>query len=140
MKTILVAVDGSEPSLKALQLAGEIASSTGAELLLAHATEPLVYVTEAYFVPTAEVERAERERSQKILGEAAERAKKAGWKARTLSLRGPPAESIADAAAEHGADLVVVGSRGLGAVARVLLGSVADRLVHVSKKPVLVAR
>ena len=59
---------------------------------------------------------------------------------RTIELEGPAAERIADLAENDGYDLVVVGSRGRNVVARVFLGSVADRLVHICKKSVLVAR
>ena len=58
----------------------------------------------------------------------------------TLELEGPIAERVAETAEQDGFDLVVVGSRGRNAVARVFLGSVADRLVHICKKSVLVAR
>jgi nucleotide-binding universal stress UspA family protein len=53
---------------------------------------------------------------------------------------GAPAETICAQAEERNADLVVVGSRGMGAVGRWLLGSVSDRVVHLSKRPVVVAR
>jgi nucleotide-binding universal stress UspA family protein len=53
---------------------------------------------------------------------------------------GPPAETIVETAHALPADLVVVGSTGKGAVKRLLLGSVADRVVHLSSVPVLVAR
>jgi nucleotide-binding universal stress UspA family protein len=56
----------------------------------------------------------------------------------TKVLSGPPAETISEAAAAPDVDLVVAGSRGQGAVARALLGSVTDRLVHVCPKPILV--
>ena len=58
----------------------------------------------------------------------------------TLELEGPVAESIAKVAEDDGYDLVIVGSRGRNAVARLFLGSVADRLVHICQKPVLVVR
>jgi nucleotide-binding universal stress UspA family protein len=58
--------------------------------------------------------------------------------AETSVLSGSPAETLAEAAAAPDVDLVVLGSRGRGAVARVLLGSVSDRLIHISPKPVLV--
>jgi len=56
----------------------------------------------------------------------------------TAVLFGSPAECIAEQAAAPGVGMVVVGSRGHGAVARVFLGSVSDRLVHICPKPVLV--
>jgi nucleotide-binding universal stress UspA family protein len=55
-------------------------------------------------------------------------------------LYGSPAESIAGEAAAADVGMVVVGSRGHGAVARMFLGSVSDRIVHISPKPVLVVR
>ena len=53
-------------------------------------------------------------------------------------LYGAPAEAIAEEGAASDVGLVVMGSRGHGAVARMFLGSVSDRLVHISSKPVLV--
>ena len=58
----------------------------------------------------------------------------------TRSVLGPAAETISELADAEGYDLVVVGSTGKGAVKRMLLGSVADRLVHTCTKPVLVVR
>lgn len=58
----------------------------------------------------------------------------------TLNLHGPVAETLADTALHGGFDLLVVGTKGRGAVSRVLLGSVADRLVHICQVPVLVVR
>ena len=55
-------------------------------------------------------------------------------------LSGPPAEALVEAAASTEADLLVVGSHGHGAVARVLLGSTTDRVVHLAGCPVLVVR
>ena len=59
-------------------------------------------------------------------------AKVTGW--------GPPAETLADTAEKENFDLVAVGHRGRGAVERLLLGSVADRLAQISHKPVLICR
>ena len=53
---------------------------------------------------------------------------------------GAPAETIADFADEQHFDLVVVGNKGRGAVSRVLIGSTADRLVHICKQAVMVVR
>jgi nucleotide-binding universal stress UspA family protein len=63
-----------------------------------------------------------------------------GKTVKTLNLLGAPAEVIADTAMDDGYDIVFVGNKGRGAVSRVLLGSVADRLVHICKRPVMVVR
>ena len=57
-----------------------------------------------------------------------------------VTLQGSIGESLADFADQAHFDLIVVGSKGRGAVARVLIGSTTDRLVHISRRPVLVVR
>jgi nucleotide-binding universal stress UspA family protein len=138
MNRILAAVDGSEPSLRAAKLAGELASKLGARLTLAYVCVPMVYPAEIAWVPIAEVDRAAEAHAAEVLKVAAAQLRESGYESTTLILHGPAAETLADVVKAENIDLVVVGSRGRGAVARVLLGSVADRLVHISPKPVLV--
>jgi nucleotide-binding universal stress UspA family protein len=141
MRRILVAVDGSEPSLHALQQALEIADKTKAKVTCAYVVPPPFYPPEAIYVPTQEYLAMERRLGEEALARAKELAEKSGAQVDTLTLQGSPGDAIV-AASEKSPDteLVVVGSRGRNAVARVLLGSVADRVVHLSKKPVLVVR
>jgi nucleotide-binding universal stress UspA family protein len=138
MKRILVGIDGSESSNHAARLAAEIALRFGARLTLAYVVAPLLLPPDAYGLTTAEVEQDHRAFAEKLLASGATDLGEPGLDVDTLVLMGSPAESLAEAAAAPGIDLVVVGSRGRGAVARVLLGSVSDRLVHISSKPVLV--
>jgi nucleotide-binding universal stress UspA family protein len=140
MKRIMVAVDGSAPSMHAVKMAGELGSKLGSQLTLAYACVPMVYPAETAWVPVHDVERAAEAHGEEVLKQAAATLREQGVEAGTLILHGPAAEVIADAAKAEDVDLVVVGSRGRGAVARVLLGSVADRLVHICAKAVLVVR
>jgi nucleotide-binding universal stress UspA family protein len=140
MKRILVGVDGSEASQEAARLAAQIAIRFGARLTLACVVPHLLLPPDAYGLNIEEVEQGNREYAEKVLADSLGKLGEAGVHAETLVLTGPPAESLAEAALSGDADLVVVGSRGRGAVARVFLGSVSDRLVHISTKPVLVAR
>jgi nucleotide-binding universal stress UspA family protein len=140
MKRIFVGVDGSDPSLGAARLAAQIAIRFGARLTLAYVVPNLLLPPDAYGLNVDDVEQGNREFAQKVLADALAHLSETGVQADTVVLTGAPAESLAEAALSGGADLVVVGSRGRGAVARVLLGSVSDRLVHISAKPVLVAR
>jgi nucleotide-binding universal stress UspA family protein len=95
---------------------------------------------DVYGLTLAEVEREQRSFAEKLVGEALVKLAEPGVEVDTVVLSGSPAEALAEAAAAPDIDLVVLGSRGRGAVARVLLGSVSDRLVHISPKPVLVVR
>lgn len=138
MNRILVAVDGSEASLKAARMAAEVARRFGARMTLAYVIPRLLLPPDVYGLTLAEVEREQRAHAEKLVADALSRLGGSGLQVETAVLSGSPAETLAEAAAAPDVDLVVLGSRGRGAVARVLLGSVSDRLVHISPKPVLV--
>jgi nucleotide-binding universal stress UspA family protein len=140
VKRILVGVDGSETAEKALRFATEIAAPFHAELVVLYVVSPPVYPAEIYPIAFAEIEKEAKQFGQTIVQRALESIAKAGVTARAEVVPGSPAETIADAGERLGADLVAVGSRGLGAVKRVFLGSTSDRLIHICKRPVLVVR
>jgi nucleotide-binding universal stress UspA family protein len=85
------------------------------------------------------VEQEHRAHADRLLADAMTKLGEPGVQVEPLVLTGSPAESLAEAALASDVGLLVVGSRGRGAVARMLLGSVSDRLVRISKKPVLVS-
>lgn len=138
MKKLLAAVDGSPPSLHAVRMAQELAGAMGGEVTLIHVTPSVIVAGDLPLTPLPNLQEAELAYGARILKEVNE--KLGGTPLPTLNLLGAPAEVIADAAESKGFDLIVVGNKGKGAVSRVLLGSVADRLTHISKKPVLVVR
>lgn len=140
MKRILIAVDGSEASQKAARMAADIALRFGSKLTMAYVVPRLLLPPDVYGLTLAEVEREQRSFAEKLVGEALLKLGEPGVEVDTVVLSGSPAEALAEAAAAPDIDLVVLGNRGRGAVARVLLGSVSDRLVHISPKPVLVVR
>lgn len=138
MKKILVAVDGSIPSLKAARMAIELGAATGAAITLVHVTPSVVTVSPSIFTPLPQIRDAELALGARVLAEV-QRALEAP-NLPVQNLLGSPAETIADTALEQDFDLVVVGHKGKGAISRVLLGSVADRLTHICQRPVLVVR
>jgi nucleotide-binding universal stress UspA family protein len=138
MKKILVAVDGSAASLHAAKMALELAKATGAELSAVYSVPPVALPGEVPFTVVNDVVKADTARGKALLEEVLKEI--GGQQAQALLIEGSPAERIAETAEAQGFDLVVVGSRGRNAVARLFLGSVADRLVHICKKPVLVVR
>ena len=138
MNRILVAVDGSEPSLKAARMAADIALRFGAKLTLVHVVPKLLLPPDVYGLTIAEVEKEHRAYADRLLERAVEAIEEPSIAIETSVLYGAPAEAIAEAGAAGDVGMIVIGSRGHGAVARMFLGSVSDRLVHISPKPVLV--
>jgi nucleotide-binding universal stress UspA family protein len=140
MKRILVAVDGSESSLKAARMAADVALRFGSKLTLCHVVPKLLLPPDVYGLTIAEVEKEHRAYADRLLETAVATLDEPGIDISTTVLYGSPAEAIAEEAAVADVGLVVIGSRGHGAVARMFLGSVSDRIVHISPKPVLVVR
>lgn len=140
MQNIIVAVDGSEFSRRAIRAAADLAKAMGGRLTLVNAREPAAVPGDFGWVPPPGFFAAVDERSRKLLEEERAQVQHPGLPVEVKSLEGPPGDAIAHFAESQGADLIVVGTRGRGAVRRVLLGSVADRLVHVANRPVLVVR
>ena len=150
---ILLAIDGSEEATLATQAATEIATKTGSELHLVHVSKPPYHPS--YFEGSylgdylqedigdyLQKEEAEIKREdQQQLDEQVKRVEAAGGSvAQAHPTVGIPESEITDLAVEIGAGLVVVGSRGLGAMSRVLMGSVSESVVRHAHCSVLVVR
>jgi nucleotide-binding universal stress UspA family protein len=137
---ILLATDASEEATLAFQTAADLSERTGSELHVIHVGEvPLVYHPERHGYG-AEYEEQEREARQ-LLEAQVERIKGAGVTVAQAHLRmGRADEEIVVLAEELGADLVAMGSRGLGGVRRGLMGSVSDSVVRHAHCPVLITR
>ncbi|MBX6377836.1 MAG: universal stress protein [Clostridia bacterium] len=143
---VLVAVDGSETAKKAVAYVAErLADRPGLEVTLVHVTEPLevLYGYGFEYVNQDMVNRFEAEGAElarRVLDEAGGILEKVGIQPRKVVRRGHPAQEIVRLAQEGAYDLVVVGSRGLGQLGSLFLGSVSDRVVHLAQCPVLVIR
>jgi nucleotide-binding universal stress UspA family protein len=140
MKTILVAVDGSEPSLKGVRMAVDVAKGLGASLTLVYVLKPILLPPTTYAEAIQKVEEGNRLVAEDALKAAGKVASALGATCETVTLHGGPAEAIADLAEDDRVWGVVIGAKGHNPLSRVMLGSVADRLVHICKKPVLVVR
>jgi len=139
MKKIIVAVDGSELSDKALDRAIFEATRNGAEVLCVNVVEGLTFLAyKREEIPDA-WERLMRE-PNKLLAEAAQKAEAAGVRLRTLAEAGRPAETIAKLARQEKVDEIIVGSRGKNALDNMLLGSVSGRLVQIAPCTIVVVR
>lgn len=138
---VVVAVDFSETSERALDVARGIARRLGAELLLVHAFEVPAPLFNPYAVPAPGNFVAEaREAAQRKLEAIRERLAGEGLSVRTQLAAVPAATALAEIAQEIGAGLVVTGTHGHTGLKHVLLGSVAERTVREAPCPVLTVK
>jgi nucleotide-binding universal stress UspA family protein len=141
MKRILVATDGSPAAMEAVAFGVELAAEHESELFFVHVV-PALDVVPAYgfgaLSAASPHEPSEHDRT--LLVEAAGVAAEHGIVATTVLLRGDTVDEIVAYADSHDVDLIVVGSRGRGAIAGALLGSVSRGLLGESKRPVLIVR
>ena len=136
MRTIVVGYDGSEHSDRALERAIALAHE-GAELIVVSAAG----LTRAGGMAGAvEVDPGEAEQARESLDKAQAKMQAKGINARTVEAHGDPADMIVQQAKEAGAELIAVGTRGLNAAQRALLGSVSTKVVHHAECDVLVVR
>jgi nucleotide-binding universal stress UspA family protein len=135
---ILCANDGSERAFRALALAIKIAQENNSELHMV-SVEEIDYMPEFVEEVRQEIGTAAR-RFHKVLQRAREMAEESRVKLHTHVLAGHPVRDIVELAAELKADLLVIGSAGHSELYERMLGSQADRIVHLASCPVLVVR
>ncbi|MGM0420089.1 MAG: universal stress protein [Bacillota bacterium] len=146
MYKILLAVDGSEHSDKAVERTSRFAKKLDAEITIVNVVPEITASSASAYYATVQTEgllerrEAYMERGQKILKEAKEKLAEEGIEANTKIDVGDPADFICDYAEENDFDLIVVADKGLGAVKRFLLGSISDKVVHHAKTSVLIVK
>lgn len=139
-KTILIPVDGSDASLKALDRAIELAKFYTSKLVIAHVIDVRSYsLAIAYREP---LEEYAEDNAKKILADAEQKAKDAGLTdIATLKKEGSPRSVIAKKIApEVNADLIVMGATGYGMVERMFVGSVSESTVRHSTCDIMIVR
>ncbi|MBC7469232.1 MAG: universal stress protein [Ramlibacter sp.] len=144
-KRILVPVDGSPTSTKALTAALQLARDGGGRVLLLHVVEEMAFVDgyDLYGGQAGELLKVMREAGAKVLDEALAIAQSAGVEAdkQLFDRFGERlGEIVANAAREWKADLIVLGTHGRRGIGRVLLGSGAEQIIRLAPTPVLVIR
>lgn len=141
MRKPLVPIDGSTSALRALQHAlAELRGHADAELHLLNVQAPAVHMFPSKLV-SPDMINDELRRSGHVLLEPAEAsAREAGVPCVSHVRIGHPGEEIAACAAEQGCNSVVMGTRGMGAVAGLVLGSVATKVVHLTQVPVTLVK
>ena len=140
IKKILIATDGSEYTKSAIKKGLSLAKMLGAEAIG-------VYVVDVRDFSGMSMEDMNyayvdliRDHGDEILSELKEYGKEFGLDVRTIKREGIPADEIVSVAEEEDADLIVIGSFGRSALEKLLLGSVAEKVIRHAPCPVLVVR
>ena len=139
---ILAPTDFSDVSVETVVRASELAEHFGAELLVAHVIPPVPTLpSDPHFnfeVPA--YQDALRESAERRLSEAVQSLVEQGIRTRTLVTHGDPAREIVHIAEEEAADLIVIATHGLTGWQHLVFGSVAEKVVRTSRRPVLTVR
>jgi nucleotide-binding universal stress UspA family protein len=146
----LVAIDGSEISQSALRRTLDLAVPTKADVVVLTIVEPAIAYTPimlptgdwltAQGMPTVDMEQKLLEIGRSLLTKAEDACNQLQVSVQTRLEIGSAREQICKVAEAENADFLVVGSRGLGTMERLMLGSVSDYVVHHSPVPVIVVR
>ena len=145
MKTIVVGYDSTDPSKRALARAAEFAEKFGAKLVVTSVAEPVAVPGEAVvpgdaigLAAPAIVPLPDRDEANRELREARQELERRGVTAEYVSAVGDAAEGIIEAAKQHDADLIVVGTREPGFLDRVLGGDVSEAVSRRAHRDVLI--
>jgi nucleotide-binding universal stress UspA family protein len=140
MKRILVATDGSASAAEAVRFGVELAAGYQAELIFVHVVPALDVVPVAVFGMAGAFPHEPSLEDRTLLEDAAAIAAEHDVVSTTVLLKGETVDEIVAYADSHDVDLIVVGTRGHGAIAGTLLGSVSRGILRETKRPVLVVR
>ena len=137
---ILVPVDGSDNSYRALDAALLLSEKLGAEVTVIHVIEdiPVSYVVSEKLL--REIVDAYKRENQLILSNCSEIATKKGLVIQTKLLQGNPGSIILDFCEKEKYDIIIMGSRGMGKFKELVLGSVSSKVLHHSSCPVMIIR
>jgi nucleotide-binding universal stress UspA family protein len=144
IRRILHATDYSKASERALQEAVDFAKQNEAELLVVHVIQPAVPYVAGEDIGAAELyvklEESTKQEAQRSMNKLVQRLERLKVKAKTLLLRGIPADQIVKAAKNRRADMIVIGTHGRTGLTKLFMGSVASRVISMAQSPVLTVR
>jgi nucleotide-binding universal stress UspA family protein len=136
LRRITLATDGSDASAKALAF---VLSKFQPDRSTGNGGRVPIHVSVIHVMPLVKYPGL-KEAGHKLIERSVRKLVKAGFTAEPVCRLGRPAEKIMKVASKHHADLIVMGAKGLGAIARFLLGSVSTRVVQHANCAVLVVR
>jgi nucleotide-binding universal stress UspA family protein len=144
MTIALIAFDGSENAIRAIDEVLDTLDTSKLHVHLLNVCE-LVPINELIFSQNPEltmlnIRKVHEEAGLAVLAPAKARLESAGIAFDAHVCSGNPAEVITDSSRNYHCDLVVMGTRGMGAIKNLLLGSVASKVIHLTEKPLLLVK
>jgi nucleotide-binding universal stress UspA family protein len=133
---ILVPVDGSSISYKALDAALFLANKVGSEITVVHVLESV----STNYIESKNILEIDTAKGQLILNKCSEFAKQRNFSINTALLHGSPSSTILNFASEEKFDAIAIGSHGISGFKEHILGSVSNKIVHTSSLPVLLIK
>ena len=140
IRKILVPTDGSDYSVRAAEYGVDIAKMLSAQIVVVYVIDQVVIDQISKATERDSVERELKENGQRYVNYVLSLAQKEGVKSSSLLVKGTPYEQIVHLARELSIDLIVMGTYGRRGTERVLIGSVAQRVIEYAPCPVLVIK
>ncbi|KAB2874519.1 MAG: universal stress protein [Pseudorhodoplanes sp.] len=141
MQKLLIPFDGSDNAARALDYALRLAKRTPTQLhVVTVHPESVVYGEIQVYVSKEKMDELQRKHCEDILQSALDAARAAGVPVTSEILTGDTAAAIVARAEALGCDSIVMGTRGMGAVGNLVMGSVATKVVHLTKLPVTLVK
>ncbi len=137
---ILVPTDGSEPSDRAAEFAIRLAKKFNAEIISVYVIDRLIIDEVSKVHEKQELEEEIRKKAERSLNYVVKSAEIEGLKATSVLLEGTPYDQIIRQAETLKADIIVMGTTGRRGMERILIGSVAERVIEYAPCPVLVVK
>lgn len=137
MEKLLVAIDGSAPSERAADHAIRLSAKYGMPVhFVTVFPEPLVYGEVEIYMTKDKAKKIQTDRGLEFLRPPLERARAAGVEPTSEVVFGDIAPTIVETGKAHGCAAIIIGTRGMGAIGNLLMGSVASKVVYLSDLPV----
>ena len=140
VKKILIPTDGSDYSIRAAEYGLGLAKMLGAEVMVVYVIDTVVLDQVVKATQREDVDRELKQDGQRYVSYILGLAEKEGVKGSSFLARGRPFEQIVHIAKGFGIDLIVMGTYGRRGAERILIGSVAERVIEYSSCPVLVVK
>jgi nucleotide-binding universal stress UspA family protein len=140
IQKILIPTDGSDYSMRAAEYGISIAKMLDAQIMVVYVIDDVVLNQISKVTEHEDVERELKQDGQRHINYVLGLAEKESVKATSLLAKGRPFDQIVHLAKEQNMDLIVMGTYGLRGAERILIGSVAERVIEYSPCPVLVVK